>query len=319
MNELTFEYQNAIKRLKLSKVNFFLGGSQSGKTTLIEFIEKGFLGQDKSFLFERSQIMKNQFSVIKIKELQTIEDELKLTAKTNLARIVKSSIQNIDLYDLNIKLNELLIELTNSIDYELMSLKDEFGDVIVNKIESIDLSKFVKDNFIFVNEEKVSNSMKKDLLIWLNLKMENKKFRILLVDDFDNDLDMGQMIKIINLVENERDLLFFVFTKSAILCEFFCKKYPIYLIDRNLEVFDEIIQEYLDGYIEKGDELMLLVDNEIIVLRESFFRVVAQAVLLYYSCKDKRILIDFFEKNKIYDRNVIRILENFEKMDSKQM
>ena len=263
--------------------------------------------------------MKNQFSVIKIKELQTIDDELKLTAKTNLARIVKSSIQNIDLYDLNIKLNELLIELTNSIDYELMSLKDEFGDVIVNKIESIDLSKFVKDNFIFVNEEKVSNSMKKDLLIWLNLKMKNKKFRILLVDDFDNDLDMGQMIKIINLVENERDLLFFVFTKSAILCEFFCKKYPIYLIDRNLEVFDEIIQEYLDGYIEKGNELMLLVDNEIIVLRESFFRVVAQAVLLYYSCKDKRILIDFFEKNKIYDRNVIRILENFEKMDSKQI
>ena len=94
--KVEFKYNDNNHYLVFKNINLFFGGTSSGKTTLSEFFNKAFSGQSKEFMIDHQYVFKNQFDVIYINGVTNLTDEVKLSSKTLLNRILKEIISSQD-------------------------------------------------------------------------------------------------------------------------------------------------------------------------------------------------------------------------------
>ena len=94
--KIDYEYESYPYHLELSKINIFFGGTSSGKSAMADFFNKSFTGQNKIFMIEHQNVSKNDFEVTYISGNANLNDEIKLSSKTLLSKIIKEVLNDLD-------------------------------------------------------------------------------------------------------------------------------------------------------------------------------------------------------------------------------
>ena len=323
--KLEFEYLNRIQRLNLEKINIFFGGSLSGKTSLSCYLEEIFSGLIKTAYFNNQVIDKKQFFVKKILLNQNFSDEIKFGSKTELHKKLKMVLSDMDsdeICGINQKMQEALLPLTERIESEFGFLSKYYNQIVNNDFYFDDWIGIVKNHHQLFNKNIQSTSLSKIALISLVLKfVDNQKESIIIIDDFDSNLDLTQMIQLLDCFEKIDNCYSFLFTKSIELCSLLENRKNIYLMNYQLITFQGFIQSYINSLdLEYSKNLLYpgLIENELLEIELSLKNYFIHFLLMFISSKDKAVIIDFFEKNKNLDDNIKNFIRKFEekKIDS---
>lgn len=313
MRKLEFEYHNQIKRLELSKLNIFVGGSQTGKTELLEVLNSVFLGQDSKATYDMQPISKNQFNVKIVNASQTVDDELKMTSKTELLTMTKQVIQNLS--------EEIVDEVLKNIKSSLNPVEQEMHKVVNisgnDGFEINSLMDLIKDYYRFIDTKEYSQAMKKYALYYSLIPQITKKNTILLLDDFDAYLDLSQMLKIVEVLLLNENLTIFLFAKSSELCRIYFEKYCVFVMNFRLKPLKTIIEDFTGFSItstsKKQLSFLLVTEDEI---KENFTNLVRMYFTDFFHLiinENRLFLIENFKKMKYMSKNDIKIIENFKK------
>ena len=111
--KIDYEYESYPYHLELSKINIFFGGTSSGKSAMADFFNKSFTGQNKMFMIEHQNVSKSDFEVTYISGNANLNDEIKLSSKTLLSKIIKEVLNDLD--------DQLLEKIKDNIKNEIAS------------------------------------------------------------------------------------------------------------------------------------------------------------------------------------------------------
>ena len=313
MGEIQFEYNGSIRKLKLERINVFLGASQTGKTQLLEHFHEVFQGQHKNAVYERQEIVKGQFYVKAISSGYTIDEELKMTSKTEVLNICKQAIAELSDYQINeieVGLKNTLLPLETTIKKYIM-LEEESGFAFN------DLLDIIKQYYSFVDAKGFSPSLKR-FSLYMNLfaNLEKDKKIILLIDDFENHFDIVQMLRLIDSFTKNNNLIVLIFTKSVELCKSLYNKYPISIVNRNLESVHAVLESFINNeinYSRKQLAFLLITEDEIKNNVTNLLRVYFLEFIQLIISNDREYVMNNFKKMGVFEKSDIEILGNFEK------
>lgn len=307
--KVEFKYNDNNHYLVFKNINLFFGGTSSGKTTLSEFFNKAFSGQSKEFMIDHQYVFKNQFDVIYINGVTNLTDEVKLSSKTLLNRILKEIISSQD---------EMLIDqIKQNIVYEMKPIISE----IQNRISIVkeppdfyvdDLIKLLKLFYPFFNDFDI-NSSSSSRFITLNLLYafdNNNKEKIFIIDDFDLYLDLSQMLYLIDKFNQLDKYTFLLFSRSIELCNMLVDQFPIFLLDKNFQSLDSYLNslvQFINNF-SQYDYYPLISDDELHKIEYSLKTYYLREILTIISSKYPEHIIQNLEKNEFYTSDFIEIL-----------
>lgn len=312
MTKLEFNYENRIKRLELSNVNVFAGGNNTGKTTLLNILASVFQGQDASASYNLQPIAKSQYNVKILNSLQTIEDELKLTSKSELLAITKQAIQSLE-EDTITKIQEDLKKAIKPLENQIkdrVHLSDNDGFIFD------DLMDLIKNYFSFIDSKELSISSKRYALFYSLIAKLERKETILFIDDFEAFFDLEQMLKIVQALSCNPNFIIFIFTKSSDFCKCIFQKYPIFLLTKELQEFRGYVYHYFDKQVLSSSRQLsfsLVTEEEIKQNFTNVLRVYFNEIFQLTICKESDYLLQNFKKMKFLSKEDFKILENFKK------
>lgn len=301
---IEFNFIERTLRLKLNHINLFYGGNNSGKSDLSNFFESGFKGVENNFFVDRCQVSKKDFEVICCGPSTSIQDELKLTSKTILAKEIKECFSSFDpvlLQETAMKLNEALSPLTKTLDDKWKKLNLFQKEYFKGNFEFIDFIKLMKYNYLFYNEDSLSKSSNRTFIYQLYCSyLSQFKNSIFIIDDFDDALDFSQCIEQLSYFENF-NITFILFTKSAQLCTYCRNNYPIFLMNKNLMGYDDFIDKKIFSILKEKNE------SEGIPFYDAFETNVVKLELTNYhqlllnllSSKTPEIELNFLKNSKV--------------------
>ncbi len=307
--KVEFKYNDNNHYLVFKNINLFFGGTSSGKTTLSEFFNKAFSGQSKEFMIDHQYVFKNQFDVIYINGVTNLTDEVKLSSKTLLNRILKEIISSQD---------EMLIDqIKQNIVYEMKPIISE----IQNRISIVkeppdfyvdDLIRLLKLFYPFFNDFDI-NSSSSSRFITLNLLYafdNNNKEKIFIIDDFDLYLDLSQMLYLIDKFTQLDKYTFLLFSRSIELCNMLVDQFPIFLLDKNFQSLDSYLNslvQFINNF-SQYDYYPLISDDELHKIEYSLKTYYLREILTLISSKYPEHIIQNLEKNEFYTSDFIEIL-----------
>ena len=286
---LEFNWNNQIIRCKLEKINLFYGGNSSGKSELAQLFEDGFSGQLQDFEIDHQLVKKKEYEAIQCTDSYSLVEEFKLTSKTILAKEIKKIVSD---SDFNENLNEQLLKAVQQLNDKLNERWEELGlnDSILfqGQFDFGDLTKFIKNQYQFYDDKinKVESKIKYYQLCAKYLSKQKKG--VLIIDDFDNCLDLMNCLLMLEFFDN-LDVTVFLFVKSAELCTYCINKYPIFLLTKNLKEYNEYYKSSIQSFtIEEN------LKNDIIYTSEDeieyniiYYNLYHQSILQTLSYKEK--------------------------------
>ena len=313
MSEIQFEYNGSIKKLRLKRINVFLGASQTGKTQLLEYFHEVFQGQHKNAVYERQEIVRGQFYVKAISSSYTIDEELKMSSKTEVLNICKQAIAELSDYQINeieVGLKSTLLPLETAIKKYII-FEEESGFAFNNLLD------IIKQYYSFVDAKRLSPSLKR-FFLYMNLfsNLEKDKKIILLIDDFENHFDIVQMLRLVDSFTKNSNLTVLIFTKSVELCKSLYNKYPISIVNRNLESVHDVLEGFINNeinYSRKQLAFLLVTEDEIKNNVTNLLRVYFLEFIQLIISNDREYVMNNFKKMGVFEKSDIEILGNFEK------
>lgn len=213
------------KFLNFSKTNIIFGHGKSGKTSFLKYINSIFLGKNRHALVNGTITVAGDYNVFFLETKDGIKDHLKLSSKSLIRKLI-----------IDAKFSNDFDNIANNVTSEFGKLKEELELIITKslpnlnfEIDSIDDPlNLLLDNANLSLEIDSSTEDKEDLFALINaLTRNNENQTIVIIDDFNNDLDEESTIKFFNEM-NETDAYFFLTAKRAL---------PQYLIDDNVKLF----------------------------------------------------------------------------------
>ncbi|WP_303017141.1 hypothetical protein [Holdemania massiliensis] len=311
MNTLEFNYNERIIRLKSAKINFFFGSSESGKTTLATYFEKAFSGTNKTFSLNHQMIQKNQYMVRLIASHQSIQDELKLTSKTDFFRTIRRIIS--ETYDseqqkqIEEMLSSTLDLLNQKLNNEFEFIKNDFGSSYNCSFIFSDLMDLIKNNYEFLDSKLLSTSTAREMLIDSAIELtEPSKETFLIIDDVDESLDCNQFLKLIRKLEMKEKLNCFMFLKNPNFVFHIARQYPVFLMNYDLIELNQFLQSQIKDLVSEEITYPLFIDNDFTIIKESIDQNLFHDYLTLLSVGDKN---EIFKKlDEIYKNNSNKLL-----------
>jgi len=312
MKELRFAYNGIMKKINLQNVNLFLGASQTGKTQLLEHFQGVFQGQHKNASYNRQDILKGQFNVRTIAANYTIDDELKMTSKTELLSICKQIIAEFSEYQIE-EIKSSLKEAINPLEVALkknVSFEDNSGFIFDNLLD------VVKQYYSFIDTKELSPSLKRYLLLKNVFESPSRGEMVLLIDDFENSFDIEQMLHLVDTLGATDNLSVLIFTKSIELCKLLYNRYPIYIMNMNLCLLSDIFTKYIDEIVnDSGKELAFIIvtEDEISINTTNMLRAYFAELVQLIIANNRDYLINNYKKMNIFHKSDFDILDKFAK------
>ena len=202
------------KKYQFSKINLFFGYSQSGKSTILSFIESLFSGKEKKWLINSSAVGSDDYQVISISDKEGINDHLKLSSKSLLSKIFMNSKYSDEFIDCCNKLSNNLGLIQNYLSFEL-SRKAPFLNLEIKK--SADPFDFLLNNMSITFDNYSSSANKKALYSLIKIITENvqNKSLIFILDDFNLFMDEEDTCHFFDSM-NETNAYFFLSSSHPI-------------------------------------------------------------------------------------------------------
>ena len=213
------------KFLNFSKINIFFGYGKSGKTSFLKNINSIFLGKNRHTLVDGTITVTGDYNVFFLETKDGIKDHLKLSSKSLVRKLI-----------INSKFSDNFNDIVRNVASELNKLKQEIESIILDSLPSLNFEinsiddplNLLLDNASLSLEIDSSTEDKEKLFSLINaLTKNNENQTIVIIDDFNNDLDEESTIKFFEEM-NKTNAYFFLTTKKA---------FPQYLIDDNVQLF----------------------------------------------------------------------------------
>lgn len=213
------------KITEFSKINLIFGYSKSGKTTILSNLNNIFLGKDKHNLINGTQTIPGDFNVFYLGSKDGIKDHLKLSSKSLLRKMILENQFSKEFSDCCEQISKGICQA----QLEIESLVREILPGVRLEINDADnpLGLLV-DNLNISLEMDTTSEEKEELFSLVNaLSKTTKNQTIVLIDDFNNDLDEETTIKFFDEI-NKSSAIFVLTTKKPI---------PQYLIENDVRIF----------------------------------------------------------------------------------
>ncbi len=213
------------KITEFSKINLLFGYSKSGKTTILSNLNNIFLGKDRHNLVNGTQVIAGEFNVFYLGSKDGIKDHLKLSSKSLLRKMI---IEN--------QFSDTFSNCCNQISKNINLAQSEIESLIRNVLPNVKLEingidsplELLVDNMNISLEMDTASEEKEELFSLVNsLSRSTKNQTIVLIDDFNNDLDEETTIKFFEEI-NKSNAIFILTTKKPL---------PQYLIEDNVRIF----------------------------------------------------------------------------------
>lgn len=213
------------KITEFSKINIIFGYSKSGKTTILSNLNNIFLGKDKHNLINGTQTIPGDFNVFYLGSKDGIKDHLKLSSKSLLRKMILENQFSKEFSDcceqISKGISQAQLEIESLIREILPGVRLEIND-------SNNPLGLLVDNMNISLEMDTASEEKEELFSLVNaLSKTTKNQTIVLIDDFNNDLDEETTIKFFDEI-NRSNAVFVLTTKKPI---------PQYLIDNDVRIF----------------------------------------------------------------------------------
>ncbi len=225
MDNLSLFNKETKKSIVFSKINIIFGYSKSGKTTYLKELNSVFSGKNKHILVNGTQTIPGDFNVFYLSSTDDIKDHLKLSSKSLVRKLIIESqfsneFNNLCL-DLSSKMEKAKEEISNILNQTLPNLKFN-----INNIDN-PLNLLIDNAEISLDIE--SSTEEKEELFSLVEKLSKltKNQTIVIIDDFNNDLDEESTISFFNNIMSS-NACFILSTKRPI---------PQNLIDEATSIF----------------------------------------------------------------------------------
>lgn len=311
--KIDYEYESYPYHLELSKINIFFGGTSSGKSAMADFFNKSFTGQNKMFMIEHQNVSKSDFEVTYISGNANLNDEIKLSSKTLLSKIIKEVLNDLDdqlLEKIKDNIKNEMLPITNEIKLKLNCITDDPYD---SDLYVDDLMKLLKTYYIFFEEGNILSSSKSRFLTLslTTLLNKEKKRNIIIIDDFDLYLDLSQMLLLIEKFNNNQDCIYFLFVRSVELCGILIHQHKIFLINKNMADLKKYFLKLTNDLINQSrlDYYPILVDDEVKLLNYSLKTYYLKEILHVISSKYPKLIIENLRKSDFYSIEFIELLE----------
>ena len=265
--KILLRYHETLKELQFDNIVAFYGNI-SHQDTLYDAVVRGLNGLDKDFLLDQQVVKKKALNIIEFQN-DSIMDDLKLTSKSYNMRNLIEVAEMVDFYELKNVMNEMLSKYESAVKNYYKELSDIYSESLVPSIQLNDLTSFFKSTFTLVDKEKVNVSQEVEFQLMLILNYVKKDANteyFLLINHFDQLLDMSQMRFIMKYLSDIKNLKVFVFLKSFDFYECFKSQFPNYIVDDSLLKLESIC------YVEKHlDYEQLLTDEEVRKIKDVLF------------------------------------------------
>ncbi|WP_281627777.1 hypothetical protein [Traorella massiliensis] len=311
--KIDYEYESYPYHLELSKINIFFGGTSSGKSAMADFFNKSFTGQNKMFMIEHQNVSKSDFEVTYISGNANLNDEIKLSSKTLLSKIIKEVLNDLDdqlLEKIKDNIKNEMLPITNEIKLKLNCITDDQYD---SDLYVDDLMKLLKIYYVFFEEGNILSSSKSRFLTLslTTLLNKEKKRNIIIIDDFDLYLDLSQMLLLIEKFNNNQDCVYFLFVRSVELCNILIHQHKIFLINKNMADLEKYFLKLTNDLINQSklDYYPILVDDEVKLLNYSLKTYYLKEILHVISSKYPKLIIENLRKSDFYSIEFIELLE----------
>ena len=329
LNKISIFDKDTKKILEFSKINIVFGYSKSGKTSFLKDLNSIFLGKNKHFLVNGTQTIAGDFNVFFIESKDGIKDHLKLSSKSLLRKLILDSkfsdnFQNIS-SNISLELNKLKEELENiikgylpNLTFDIDNLEEPVNLILDNASVSLDIDSSTED--------------KEELFTLINsLAKASEIPTIVIIDDFNNDLDEETTIDFFNLINNS-DAHFILSTKRPLpqnlvdknTCIFAIRESKIYAIPQfeklvldalELKENNHTFEEYMlgNGYLKESSEYKSLLNSIKCDSMNNIFRILtSKQPIIASEPIDGRVVL--FSKND-YETKLYRHLFNILELD----
>lgn len=242
-NSLLLFNKETRKILEFSRVNIIFGYSKSGKTTLLKDLSSVFAGKNKNILLNGTQTIPGDFNVFYIDSKDGIKDHLKLSSKSLLRKLIL----DFKLSDESQTINAIIIESLNKLKNELQeNMKKSLPNLSLDINNLDDPLNLLLDNANVSLTFDSSTKDKEDLFILIkSLAKESKIPVIILIDDFNNDLDEETTINLLTQLKLT-NAYFFLTSKRPV---------PQYSISNETSIF--AVRDYKIYSIPDIEKLIL--------------------------------------------------------------
>lgn len=213
------------KITEFSKINVIFGYSKSGKTTILSNLNNIFIGKDRHNLVNGTQTIPGDFNVFYLGTKDGIKDHLKLSSKSLLRKMILENQFSEDFSNccnqISKSINRAQLEIEDLVRSVLPGIKIEINDSD-NPLE------LLMDNMNISLEMDTTSEEKEELFSLVNaLSKTTKNQTIVLIDDFNNDLDEETTLNFFEEIEKSQ-AIFILTTKKPI---------PQYLVNDNFRIF----------------------------------------------------------------------------------
>lgn len=277
MDNLSLFSKETKKSIVFSKINIIFGYSKSGKTTYLKELNSVFLGKNKHIIVNGTQTIPGDFNVFYLSSTDDIKDHLKLSSKSLVRKLIVESqfsneFNNLCL-DLSSKISKAKEEISNILNQALPNLKFN-----INNIDN-PLNLLIDNAEISLDIE--SSTEEKEELFSLVEKLSKltKNQTIVIIDDFNNDLDEESTISFFNNIMSS-NAYFILSTKRPIpqnlidevTSIFTLRKFELIAIpsfkkmaleSQNLKEENHSFEEYMlgIGYLKESNEYKQLLNS----------------------------------------------------------
>lgn len=242
-----------------SKFNIIYGGNGSGKTEIFTKLIDGFSGKLKNqFLVNGNSVLKNDYLVLSIGELDNFLEEIKFSNKSYLKKEIERRILDFlddDLFNLQSKIEK-------SIKDKILFQFDFLNDVSIDF--KLDLNEIIIKNIKLNSKHQFGYSFSQLRKLQINtiLHQNVNENTIILIDHFDMGLSRFETELLIKKFYDLCDVYgctIILFTSNFSSFSYYDK----FVINRNLynNVFDIVSEENILGI--PNDEFYLFLEEEI--------------------------------------------------------
>lgn len=265
------------KILEFSKINIAFGYSKSSKTSFLKDLNSIFLGKNKHVLVNGTRTIAGDFNVFLVETKDGIKDHLKLSSKSLLRKLILDS-----------KFSDDFQNISSNVSMELGKLKEELESIIKGYLPNLtfDIDNVEEPVNLLLDNASVSldidsSTEDKEGLFALidSLSKTTESPTIVIIDDFNNDLDEEATINFFNLMNNS-DAYFILSTKRPLpqnlinenTCIFAIRESKIYAIPQfeklvldalELKESNHTFEEYMlgNGYLKESNEYKLILNS----------------------------------------------------------
>ena len=310
MTKLQFSYNNRCVNIEIGKVNFFISEYNKNREDLHNLLLSIFNGQEDTALYDLGSIKKGDFIVWDVDSIHSIDEELKLGAKSVLYSLVKEKVNEMD--------PEQLDSIIKEIELKLEPMKTKLNEIQgitgSGRFEIKNMLSLIKEYYLFEDIDELVMSDKRYQYLNLLIEEETKKTKIIITNGFDYYLSITQCLNLIQKVNNYNNIVFIAECSLTEFIKLAHSKYPSYIVTDHIQTLNQLFCDASQSFTgSKYNMMNILSEEEIRDVRSNITNTYFFEILQIYLSDEREKVMEILKNSDLYQKEELDMMESIKK------